>query len=253
MGIDCEMYAEVSDKVTPEDVLRVSRRMVECLGKEIFWLRDNNDDYLHAILAKGQTLPHALYITTEETWDSNENGGIVKLPKGKRFVHVSTFTRYYGKGYERGPIHLQMEVARFLKASFKGCKVFYGGDSSGVPFEEVTDEWMADIMAHYYTVAHEPYHGSFDSHLSRQDSIKRPPDCHRCLCKLIRNGFSGKEETTFGSFYCPSCDANVETHDNGTTYVDINKQKAQAREEFWNKLKGYPELDKLARTANPIF
>lgn len=231
MGIDAEMYVEVSDKVTPNEVLVVSRRLVDAVGPDKFWLRDEFSDYMHAIPAKGQTMPHALYMVTHETWDSNQNDGVITRPPGKAFVKVSLGSRFYGKGYERGPIDDQLTVARFLKAAWPDGKVFYGGDSSGVAFEEVTPAWEKDILRHFHAVGHTPYRGGFDNPLMDQPrpgekAVQRPKPCPRCLTSMTRNGWG----VGFGAFFCGSCNLTLETHDNGQTFVNRrDKRNAAAR------------------------
>lgn len=242
MGIDAEMYADIPDTVTPEDVLKVSRRMVDCFGTQPFWLMSSKPSYRDIKMAAKQTLPHALYLIDEESQDSNETP-YIKPKKGRQFVKVSLGGRYYGKGYERGDIGTPILIARFLKHHWPDAKCFYGGDSSGVLYDEMTEDWETEILTHLFTVGHEPYRGV----MSFTEVGEKTPTCPRCLTNLIRNGTG--QGGQWGVFYCNSCDLQLETNDNGKTYTNRKEDSYKAAREFWEKVVKFPELAELARRA----
>ena len=254
MGIDAEMYVDVPRKVTPEEVLKVSRQLVDCLGPEVFWLRDEFSDYMNAKPAEGQTMPHALYVVSEESQDSaDEDEARVQPQPGHTFVKVSLGSRYYGKGYERGPFADHIAVRNFLKHHYPDGKVFYGGDSSGVLFEEMTDAWVKKELAHFHTVGHAPYRGGFDSGtMDRYDKVPvgRPKPCPRCLTPLIKNGWGAD----FGAFFCNSCDLQLETRDGGKTFQNRREKSHKAMTTLMAKLEamGDKELMKLWSDAHSM-
>lgn len=200
MGVDAEMYAEIDETITPEQILEVSRRLVDCFGTGTLWLRDEFADYLMGIPAKGQTKPHALIPVTESDY--------LTAAPGKRLVMVMLGCRYYGKGYERGPFHDIAAIARFLRSTWPTGRVFYGGDS-GDTLEEWTDEFERDLWDHFVKNGHRPYRAYFS------DNEIRPPTCDRCLVPMLRTGFGGD----FAAWHCLSCNRAAETHDGGKTLV----------------------------------
>lgn len=78
-------------------------------------------------------------------------------------IEVSTFWRYYGKGYERGPWPEIKEMGDWLAMMLgETAEVRYGGDSADeweylTPWPEVRTE----NDAHYEAVGHEPYRAMF--------------------------------------------------------------------------------------------
>ena len=53
-------------------------------------------------------------------------------------LNVNILGPYYGVGYERGDLPLFVGIAEWLEQKLRGCRVFYGEDSSGegYPFDE---------------------------------------------------------------------------------------------------------------------
>ncbi len=232
MGVDVKMYVEVPDTITPDRVLKVSRRMVDCFGADSFWWHDENDKYTRAMLAKGQTVPHALYL--REPFERDDDGNYVssKEQEGKLHVVVSTLGRYYGPGYERGPLHEYVAWAHYLKHHFPEGIVYYGSDS-GDQYEAWTPSFEKMMLNHFHTHGHEPYRGGFNLGNKYKGG---PKDCPRCLVPLIQSGF-GQE---YGGYFCNSCDHKIATYDGGKTYIDRNKKTEEAQKRFHEML-NYPE------------
>lgn len=63
-------------------------------------------------------------------------------------IEVTSWWRYYGPGYERGPWPDIYRCIRAVQAWLPQCRVYYGGDSSD-HVDEVTDEFLREMWAHY--------------------------------------------------------------------------------------------------------
>ncbi|HEU5026635.1 MAG TPA: hypothetical protein VFV01_17090 [Spirillospora sp.] len=63
-------------------------------------------------------------------------------------VVLSTMSRYYGPGYERGDWPSIYGAIRLLRAALPECRVFYGGDSSE-DGQECTDEFLSEMWDHF--------------------------------------------------------------------------------------------------------
>ena len=237
MGIDAKMYISVPRIISPEEVLEKSRLMINCLGTKSFWMDDEPDS--NKIMAKGQTIPHALSIVKEMDQDCDGPMGTITPNKNETLIEPSLLSRFYGKDYERGPFHEHIMICNFLKFHWPDGKVYYGGDSSGIMFEEMTDEWLDNITAHFFTVGHNPYTGGFIS-LNNSNIIK-PTDCKRCLAPMIQYGWGND----YAAFTCNGCEHKVETYDNGKTYINLKTHIEGLRQELFNQMVKQPELYKL--------
>lgn len=105
---------------------------------------------------------------------------------------IPTLHRYYGIGYERGPILTFINIAEWLEACVPELKdIYYGGDSSehiglfNKPERDI-------IKAHFYKVGHLPYRQGF----SDEGKVTL---CPRCNEQPIINSWSGG--TCGGSCY----------------------------------------------------
>ena len=63
-------------------------------------------------------------------------------------IRVSTMSRYYGAGYERGDWPSIYGAIRLLQTALPGCVVHYGGDTDD-DAPEVTEESLAETWAHF--------------------------------------------------------------------------------------------------------
>lgn len=96
--------------------------------------------------------------------------GIVKLSDGddieeperfKIIYEISSLTRYYGEGYERGPFIYIYGFIHFLIFYFKeyDLTIFYGGDCSDY-ISEIKDG-LKSIMEHFVKNGNSPYTGIY--------------------------------------------------------------------------------------------
>jgi len=225
MGIDAEMYVSLMRPVDDLEILDLAKCLYHRFGNHMFLC---DTDY-----GNGEDRKHCAYRVDEVIQD----GPTIHAEPGETFIELRLWGRYYGEGYERGPWHAHDAIIRYIKHRWPEARVFYGGDSSGVLFEECTDAWLARAWAHFCAVGHEPYQQpfatqvpagteaekgkKFESQVSTMfgagrsdDGIAQPDPCPRCMEPLVRCGW-GK---TFASYYCLTCDQGVETHDSGETW-----------------------------------
>lgn len=66
------------------------------------------------------------------------------------------FDRYYGPGYERGDWPRIYAMIRALKAALPECTIHYGGDTDDES-PEATDDYLAEIWAHWLSSAWNDY------------------------------------------------------------------------------------------------
>jgi hypothetical protein len=84
----------------------------------------------------------------EFKWDDPPDDHMLSV-EGEAFLW-----RYYGDGYERGPLPMILAVCRFVR-DLTGGTVWYGSDCGG--WREVTDDYMEELWAHFVMEGHAPY------------------------------------------------------------------------------------------------
>ena len=89
-------------------------------------------------------------------WDHEYSIGTGETQPGEQLLVVDTLTRYYGKGYSRGPWPTIRKVIEYLVRRFPDGEVFYGSDSDTATI--VTDEFLADTDAWWGEHGTRPYH-----------------------------------------------------------------------------------------------
>ena len=226
MGIDAEMFVKLGRKITSEEVLEAARSLAEAIGPDHFFLAKPG---LYGTNHPGH---HALSLEKEIHQDSSEEPTI-KPKRGESFIRVHLWTRYYSPGYERGNWPIIASVAEWLQRRFPDGEVWYGGDSSGVEFQQMTPSYLNEVWTHFASYGHSPYQQSFDNGMLDRDGQKRPPPCELCKTHLIRNGWG----PSYGAYFCGSCGLSLVTRDNGKTFTD---RKALAQ-------KGKAELYKIVQ------
>lgn len=92
-------------------------------------------------------------------WD--EYGKLTEYEDGQ-WLSFYSLSRYYGPGYERGYWPYIYSVLLLLKHHFPDAQVYYGGDSEPEYCQEMTDEALAGIWAHWLSPDGQSYHRSFD-------------------------------------------------------------------------------------------
>jgi hypothetical protein len=72
-------------------------------------------------------------------------------------IQLSTMSRFYGPGYERGDWPGIYSAIRVMRAAFPHCRVFYGGDTDDWA-PEATDDYLAAIWDHFLSPAGRDYY-----------------------------------------------------------------------------------------------
>lgn len=130
MGIDCEIYVRFNTELTERELQELEEDMREAMdfSDPCFTRVSFDKDYSEL---------------------AQEGGSLICLENG---------WRYYGIGYERGPLHLISAHCDYLYYKTSG-NVFYGGDS-GVGLIEWTPELRETLWRHFAKHGHRPYRGT---------------------------------------------------------------------------------------------
>ena len=194
MGIDAEMFIKTRQKLSNKSVRSLSVDLCEAFGSDKFFLQRKEDK-------------HALSISSSINQDSNEVPEIIPN-NGETFIEISLWTRYYGDNYERGDVCLILNVANWFKNRLPDCEVWYGGDSSGVEFEQLTEEKINEIWNHFCLVGHKPYERGFgDDNSSLNNDGCSNPKCDFCNVKMLRYGWG----PNYAAYRCYGCGLNMKT------------------------------------------
>lgn len=208
MGIDAEMFAIVHGKknwLKPSELLKTSYDLASALGHEKFFID-------HGEWNGGKPQHHALSIVGPcddkeqldyyDVPDSLRNrpiwmqdGDPVIAEEDQQFIEVHLYTRYYGETYARGSWPSIMMTAKWLQLRFPGCTVMYGGDSSGVVAEPLTERMMTKLTNLWLSSGTRNYHGAFA--MGGEPSCS----CPRCLQPMSVYGWGGGGN----SYFCSGC------------------------------------------------
>ncbi len=74
---------------------------------------------------------------------------------------ITTWCRYYGSGYERGPAPEIILTLEWLRAQPEVEAVYYWGDCSDGPSGPWTKEESEALLWHWFKFGHEPYGRGF--------------------------------------------------------------------------------------------
>jgi hypothetical protein len=221
MGIDARMLVRNvrSDVVSDEWLKELSWRLCESIGAE------------HFFISADPTEPRLALDRADADWCADDDasatgaeyyqdGATVYAGPGECLLRVSLWSRYYGKGYERGDILVLSATAEWLEANIPGCEVWYGGDSSGVCLELFDDYARRAFRSHLYSASGRDYYKSFG--LGAKD-LGHPEPCVLCpggTYRGIRNGYG----PTYAAFSCHGCGRQAETQDSGLTWQERKEQ-----------------------------
>jgi hypothetical protein len=195
MGIDARLIVRLRRPISDEELVKVAASMCAAFRVESFSLNREGrygEKPRHALtrIAPSQQdgLPHYEQDGPDIVGDSRET-----------FICAHIWSRFYGEGYERGDWPFLRCLILWLRRNLEG-EVWYGGDSSGVCAEAMTDVRLAELDDHFFRVGHDPYLGYELPGFEREK-----PTCGFCGGRPMRNsgGGQGKEFWT-----CSGCDAN---------------------------------------------
>lgn len=200
MGVDVELFVWTARELSDRDILDLSYRAVEALGRDLFWL--DVEEKRHAFVREsdpGYSLA---------SWDSGR-GTLIKL---------NSLARYYGPGYERGPFPEFFMLWQWLRINLEGCVIWYGGDCSDM-LERLTEAREHEILVHWATKGHQPYRGYPGSQNSTIPSKIVLPTCSLCERGMIRYGWGGGGAVEYAAVACP-CGADLVSRDGGQTWIE---------------------------------
>ena len=184
MGVDAEIVVKTTNPLSQDDVTLLAHKACDAFGCAKFWIQP--EDRRHAI----------------NIIDVYEQDGPDILPaEGEQFLRLSLWSRYYGPGYERGDFAFLYALILWLQRNIPGGSVWYGGDSSGICAEEMTQDALGKLWAHFCEHGTAPYRSYFDRD-------KSGPTCDLCGVQMIRYGFGG----AYAAWSC-ACGRNISERD----------------------------------------
>lgn len=202
MGVDAEMFVRTRSGYIPEQVREMAHDLAEAFGYSHFVIARPGK---HSWLPQGR---HAL-----ELVDVYEQDGPPIYPcVGEQFIQVHLFTRYYGKGYERGNWPFIDGVIRWLKMRIPDAEVWYGGDSSGICAELMDEAARNKLWRLFVKAGHKPY-----VHYDGWGHDREKPTCDFCSAPMANYlwGPSGRR-----GFCCHGCGLKLWTDDGGKTFYE---------------------------------
>ena len=203
MGVDARILVKTFAEVTDDQILDWSWRLAEAFGLDIIWVHRPTEENSYSQRAIKRVTVHT------------QDGPAVYPLAGETFLEVSIVGRYYGPGYERGDIVSYIAIAFWLEQNIPDCKVWYGGDSSGVCLELFNFQKRTELMHHFCKVGHYPYY----SYFGRQVGNKKK--CNWCNKPMSQYGFSGDRIAA----QCTGCGLRLRSKDNGKTWSEITEKE----------------------------
>jgi hypothetical protein len=97
--------------------------------------------------------------TTDGTWDNRFH--VYTNDEGGTYASFDTLWRYWGPGYERGPMFDIMGVIATAFWAFPGHTVYYGGDCDEPDITVMDGVRFAEMWAHYASDAADNYRKAF--------------------------------------------------------------------------------------------
>lgn len=180
MGLDAEMKVYPKGQITDDELRKLAIDLAEAFGS---WV-----------------------------WTEPLKRRAIQFAKDRHCLTVNLISRYYGEGYERGPIESHIAIASWFEHRLPQCRVMYGSDC-GDEYADFGPKERDKIWKHFCEVGHRPYCDDWMA-----GSIHR--DCTFCLVPMRRYGFGGYPIDTYGSFTCVGCGWKQETHDCGKTWTE---------------------------------
>jgi hypothetical protein len=208
MGVDAVMFAVVERKLSDKEIQKFAVLLSNAFFHTPFFIQHKKDK--HHSKSYSEESQHAVSCATDDDLDAY--GAKLNTKKGSTLLRFNLWSRYYGPGYERGDWAQLSSIILFTQMYFgKAVKLFYGGDS-GEGMDEVTDDFMRDMWAHFTKHAHFPYQQS--GWFSRPEEEKEVPYCDLCNLSYTQNG-SG---ATYIGTFCAGCGHKLNSTDNGKTW-----------------------------------
>ncbi len=172
------MLAHVPREMSDEEIRREAVLMQSNFTGGFLWVTLPKD---------GRPGEHSLVRTDKADWYNLDP----KPPEGGTTLRVHTLRRYYGIGYERGPLVEILAVARWLRTRL-GAEIYYGGDNCDFVTTLASQEEA--LWEHFCSEDGREYYGSWDRG-------KKPHICSFCDRQATTNMWSGDTR----GCYCMSC------------------------------------------------
>ncbi len=218
MGVDAQMCFILKEPLSKDEVRQLAMDCFEAFGSGMMMAygnrkhpEKNQKGPLEELLKLGRRAHHCITATDEFTQD----GDSIFPGEGEYLYEVHMWCRYYGIGYERGPLDRILSVARWFRTRLPEARIYYGGDSSGCVADEFTPEFEQELWAHFCDQGGKPYGGRFGG-MFRGDGCKTPV-CKLCKVPYIRYGGGGGGQ--YASFRCDGCGHHIQTHDGGKSWT----------------------------------
>ncbi len=209
MGIDAEMLVRTNEQVTDKQVRRWAYELGGAFGADAFNRISVEDVKRHGL---GGTR-HNLYRV--EVYQ--QDGPTIKPENGETFMRVALFCRFYGIGYERGPIDRILAICRWIEDRIPGATVWYGGDSSGTEARPLTGEYADQLWAHFVQHATRPYYQGFERMMD--DPFTRM--CDFCDEAMVQFGWRPGDRGA--KMRCSGCGLSESTTDGGKTWKNDDR------------------------------
>lgn len=190
MGVDAEMFVRIPRVVSDAEVQRWSYIFGSMCHHHLFL--GFNENVYHKPLER---------LSVYE-----QDGDDINPEPGETFLGVPLAGRYYGEGYERGPLLTYIGIAEFLETLIPEGRVWYGGDSSGICAEPFPRERRQALLDYAARVAHEPYESHFTD--LAKDGVKAP-ECPVCAVTMPRCGWG----PNYALFRCSGCGWEIQYRD----------------------------------------
>lgn len=213
MGVDARIVVEVNEEhVSPQKLLEWHGGLCRTFDvQEFFFSRE-----------EGRGCIHLTEDIDESVGDGKvyyQDGPDIHAPPGKLFLTIDIYSRYYGPGYERGDCLLICGIAEWCEINIPSCRVFYGGDSSGVLLELFDAEARAKLRAHFYSLHGRDY---FASSFFKSQTKPDVSDCKLCTPNYVPVQYGSGPG--YAAYHCAVCGYYFETRDSGITWTTSSRR-----------------------------
>lgn len=202
MGVDAVIRCQLTRPVTDKEIKQWSYRLGDAAGSDFFWLDR----------AKGR-----MALNLREDYEAYPEKKIINT-----VLEVSTMSRYYGPGYERGDWPRIAATLIWMTHNLPGV-TYYGGDNCD-DLLEATPGFIQEMFDYWSTSGHIPYRftGPVPNYsFSIKENHPYPwPVCGLCDEQMSQCGFG----TNYANFVCLGCGYTRKTRDNGATWLENDKE-----------------------------
>lgn len=229
MGVDAQMLVKVPNcTLTEADAVRIGYELAATIGPDHFMITRGDDHKLafgaphHAVslVKPHSSAEYGDYPEFDGRVIWTQDGEPIVAEPGEQFLNVHLMGRYYGPGYERGTWPILRAIIEWLRRRFPGGEVWYGGDSSGICAELMTDERLRRLDDHFYAHGRRPY---VRYRPSGSDALTghRAPVCGCADVATVNTG--GGRGSSF--WWCDGCGAVYITSNSAPHGIRLNRNE----------------------------